>query len=994
MLEPKELMRDDLATIDQNEAISGISSLSAGDRDTSNEISQFKQFPLEDDKRLETHRENLNKALPAIYNNPSLSNSALNVDFGGLQHGTFLQATNKLSRTTSTSNISRPQLNTPASAINRQTQSELVGYGQLQNGSDQAKSVEVVYTLPQFESYQTSKDKVVLDGSRVNEFDGLTFKDENNEVVPGFDITYSYEGHDGEYSTVDTLKQRQDFSWDKVIAVMVFGVLEAHSSYHLDFPFKVIAGKNGSRTLCSLNEYALYDLETDNRVSSRLNFYVSQPLLSITDEDEVKYSAVELQANGQYHLVEELANVMPNLSDTSVMIDNFNNSGSKSEKVLWQGGKFTFDLLAIQRVISEYGYTVGVDRSGQNPKEKGILNESQQLQPIVPVHRVLKVANARVKAGSLNQWDCQSSVINVDGITPQNQVYPVAKDQVFIIDDTELKLDTAGNYTVKVGYYLNGSQNMDMLITQDVTVQVVENKQTINVYYIELPLNYHQQTQYQPEDGELLTEQTQSFTGNGDAAYQNSLWGPDEGYQIVSAEPGAKAGKFAGGQPAANYYVYLTHHQEQIIQKHTVKRTITVLMAKEIVQVVSQEGTIQRQGIYDQVTKEKTWQNWTSTTLPAFTPTPVSGYTIDQVANLPVTLKTTDKEVTIEYQPESTTVTIDFIDSQTNSTISSKKLTGLVGEKIKQPVETELTTLQAQGYTVVKETLPLNVRFTAGEQHYVIKVVASQPTVQNVTIYYFDTTNNQLLKEQTQQLTVQQGKQYHNQLWDYQTAGYRLIKADQGATSGEYFAGSDQQRYYVYLAHQVKELQDEHKVQRTINVVLPDNATQVVTQRGAVKRFGEHDMVTNSDQWTDWQAAGLPEYVPTSLKGYTISSVPAEQLSVSSQDSEVTIQYQPNPATAQVKITCNDDILLEKTLTGVTGQKIPYQLDQELAGLANQGYQVIDNPYPADERFAAGNNVYDIKLQQLVAVQPQASSTKEQRLSEKKGIFSALKGLF
>lgn len=994
MLEPRELMRDDLADLDQTEAIDGVSSLSASNNVAFNKVSQLEDQSSENEKQLSMHREKLNEALPAIYNNPSLSNSALNIDFNGLQHGTFLQATNKLSHTTSTSNVSRPQLSTPISIINSQTQSDFVGYGQLQNTADQSKSVEIVYTLPQFENHDVAKDKVVLDGSRVNEFDGLTFKDEDNEVVPGFDITYSYEGHDGEYSTVDTLKQRKDFSWDKVIAVMVFGVLEPHSSYHIDFPFKLIEGKSDLRTLCSLNEYALYDLETDDRVSSRLNFYVSQPLLSIADEDEIRYSAVELQSNGQYQLVNKLTDVMPTLSSTSVQIDNFNNSNNENEKVLWQGGKFTFDLLKVQRVISEYGYTVNVDRSGQSPKDKGILAGGNLGRPVVQVHQVLKTADTRVKAGTLDRWNCQSSVVKVEGVTPQNRTYPVAKDQVFIIDDTDLNLDVAGSYSVKIGYYLNGSENMDMLITQNVQVQVVENKQTINIYYIKLPLDYNQHVTLKPEDGELLAERTQSFTGNGGTTYQNQLWGPDDGYQIVSADLGAKTGNFVGGQPAANYYVYLTHQQQQIVQKHTVKRTITVLMAKEIVQVVSQQGTIQRQGSYDQVTKEKMWQDWTSTTLPAFTPTPIAGYTIGQVAELPITLKTTDKEVTIEYQPESTTVTIDFVDSQTNSTITSKKLTGLVGEEIKQPIETELTTLQAQGYTAAKETLPLNVRFTAGEQHYVVKIVASQPTVQNVTIYYFDTTNNQLLNEQTQQLTVRQGKQYHNQLWDYQAAGYRLIKADQGATSGEYFAGSDQQRYYVYLAHQAKPLQDEHQVQRTINVVLPDNVTQVVTQRGAVKRFGEHDVVTNSDHWTEWQTTALPEYIPTPLKGYTISSVPAEQLTVNSHDSEVTIQYQANPAKAQVKVTCNDDVLIDKTLTGVTGQKIPYQLERELASLADQGYHVIENSFPADGRFAAGDNMYEVKLQQLVAVQPQASSSHKQQSNEKKGILSTLKGLF
>ena len=81
--------------------------------------------------------------------------------------------------------------------------------------------------------------QVVLDGARINEFDGLEYKDEKGNVIPGFDITYSYQGHEGEYSTIDTLKQRDDFSWEKVTAIMVFGSLLPNSSYRVEFPFKI-----------------------------------------------------------------------------------------------------------------------------------------------------------------------------------------------------------------------------------------------------------------------------------------------------------------------------------------------------------------------------------------------------------------------------------------------------------------------------------------------------------------------------------------------------------------------------------------------------------------------------------------------------------------------------------------------------------------------------------------------------------------------------------
>ena len=148
----------------------------------------------------------------------------------------------------------------------------------MKNNTETTKSVEVVYTLPTFEGKQGTA-QIVLDGARINEFDGLEYKDEKGNVIPGFDITYSCQGHEGEYSTIDTLKQRDDFSWEKVTAVMVVGSLLPNSSYRVEFPFKITNLENiNTQEQFNLNEYAFYDLTVNKHTTSQLNFRLSTPV--------------------------------------------------------------------------------------------------------------------------------------------------------------------------------------------------------------------------------------------------------------------------------------------------------------------------------------------------------------------------------------------------------------------------------------------------------------------------------------------------------------------------------------------------------------------------------------------------------------------------------------------------------------------------------------------------------------------------------------------
>lgn len=111
-------------------------------------------------------------------------------------HGTYLQATNSESQDKDRSLVSRNSMSETASLVNYRAAADFSGYGHLKNNTETTKSVEVAYTLPTFEGKQGTV-QIVLDGARINEFDGLEYKDEKGNVIPGFDITYSCQGHEG-----------------------------------------------------------------------------------------------------------------------------------------------------------------------------------------------------------------------------------------------------------------------------------------------------------------------------------------------------------------------------------------------------------------------------------------------------------------------------------------------------------------------------------------------------------------------------------------------------------------------------------------------------------------------------------------------------------------------------------------------------------------------------------------------------------------------------
>lgn len=470
-------------------------------------------------------QQKLNGQEPIIKNNPALGEYQLIDDLGGLMHGTYLQATNSESHAKDRSLVSRNSMSETASLVNYRAATDFSGYGHLKNNTETTKSVEVVYMLPIFEGKQGTA-QVVLDGARINEFDGLEYKDEKGNVIPGFDITYSYQGHEGEYSTIDTLKQRDDFSWEKVTAIMVFGSLLPNSSYRVEFPFKITNLENiNTQEQFNLNEYAFYDLTVNKHTTSQLNFRLSTPVFAHDAYQNIPFMALSRTEDDDEVFSEDVQAIMPTLGEVPYAISNFNDEVSfeiDGDNVMWQGGQYFFKLAAIQSAIQEKGFSVDVDKTGRKLMRAAAFMvqptyldfENFDFIPYIVIHQLLITKSFTLKAEAKDDWNSFGGIEKVCGLSSTNEELPVSPEQTFIVDDSELVDATPGDYNVIIGYFLNGSEGNDMLITSPAKVRMVENKQTINVYYVDLvDVPNKAKGDLQPSDGKILENQTQTFTG-------------------------------------------------------------------------------------------------------------------------------------------------------------------------------------------------------------------------------------------------------------------------------------------------------------------------------------------------------------------------------------------------------------------------------------------------------------------------------------------------
>ena len=91
--------------------------------------------------------------------------------------------------------------------------------------------------------------------------------------------------------------------------------------------------------------------------------------------------------------------------------------------------------------------------------------ESFDFIPYVVIHQLLITKSFTLKAEAKDDWNSFGGIEKVCGLSSTNEELPVSPEQTFIVDDSELVDATPGDYNVIIGYFLNGSEDNDMLIT-------------------------------------------------------------------------------------------------------------------------------------------------------------------------------------------------------------------------------------------------------------------------------------------------------------------------------------------------------------------------------------------------------------------------------------------------------------------------------------------------------------------------------------------------
>lgn len=395
-----------------------------------------------------------------------------------------------------------------------------------------------------------------------------------------------------------------------------------------------------------------------------------------------------------------------------------------------------------------------------------------------------------------------------------------------------------------------------------------------------------------------------------------------------------------------NVVVYLKHGTKQVAETGTATYTVTYTGAGSDTSSQPQTIDYTRTNTVDAVTGDVTaygdWSVTGDTTSFTSVTTPVkTGYVADKASLTVEDATPTTETDTVTYlpvgtvtitKPDGTSTTTPYSNDQSDATkVTSFSVPSVAGYTAKVTGATK----QADGtYLPDDATANTTVTYVADPQ--------------SIAVTYVDETTGQPITAKSFILTGVTDGSYANQLasdkWDFAADGYALDTAKNGSDplttlSGTF--GATNGNVTVYLVHQTK------TVTRTINITNPvTGETTTTTQVAHFTRAGTKDEVTGEVTYGAWtsldnsfSALSVPE-----VAGYTASqtTVPAETVSASDDDSTVNVTYTADPQNITVTYVDAETGRAVKsfTLTGTTGSSYASQLADEAWDYAAAGYKL------------------------------------------------------
>lgn len=362
-------------------------------------------------------------------------------------------------------------------------------------------------------------------------------------------------------------------------------------------------------------------------------------------------------------------------------------------------------------------------------------------------------------------------------------------------------------------------------------VTVTTTDQTVTFTY--RATNQSLTIRYVDDDQQGQVVKTDTVTGTTGAKQQLTLSVPAN-YQATGTLPTSYT--FTGNDDLLT--IHLRHLVTAVKDTKKVTRTINYRdpLTQTVKPVTTQTVTLQRNGKTDHVTKQTTWDNWTTDHFAAVTPPNIKGYHVTNGISAPA--------MTVGSQTANQTVTFEYVADQSEPT---------------NPTDHD-------NHETIPRTLTLSIRYLDDDQ-----VQAQVGPVKAITG----------MTGQTVTLPIQAPVNY-------------LLVGNYPSTY--HFTGEvDPAPLLVHLKHQIRPVHEQKMVTRTINYLDPQSGANrlLTTQTATLNRTGNQDLVTQQTSWLAWSTAQLAAVSAPTITGYTpVTTVPALTVNEQTTDQTITIRYQ------------------------------------------------------------------------------------------------------
>lgn len=317
---------------------------------------------------------------------------------------------------------------------------------------------------------------------------------------------------------------------------------------------------------------------------------------------------------------------------------------------------------------------------------------------------------------------------------------------------------------------------------------------------------------------------------------------------------------------------------------------------------------------------------------------------------------------TVHYVYENGTKAHDDVQKEVTFTKTGTKdlVTGKETSNWSNPQEfEEIVSPEIVGYTPDQEKIDFIT--VSHDSKDIVKTVTYKADLQRITVNYIDDTTGKTLatKKLVGKSDEKSGYTTKDSINHYEKQHYDLVSDD--TKENELIFDNDDrvdQVYNVHLTHHVTPINESKTINEIIHYVYEDGKTaspDVVGTPVVFTRNGQHDEVTNEDNWNAWttEKDSFSEVKSPAISGYRPDVGAVEKITVKPEDSDVVriVIYRAN--SQKIVVNYIDDvtgkILLSKELNGKSDEKSGYTTQDSIDGYKAQHYDLVSDATNGNE---------------------------------------------